>query len=93
MAAEHLLHLFIGRQTSPDGALLDDVPVRIGEIVARALLFNLMNKPRNLLLVCGRPAENAIENFFDLIFCHGHILPYRTTFGASRDKPESHDYP
>jgi hypothetical protein len=82
-----LLHLFISRQVWPDGAFLDDLPCRISEVIARAEPFNLANETRDPLRVRRRPARDMIENFFDLIFCHGHILAHRTTFGASRDEP------
>src|SRR5258708_4473466 len=36
-----------------------------------APLFNLADETRNLLLIGGRPAQHAIEDFLDLIFCHG----------------------
>jgi hypothetical protein len=64
-----------------------DLPFRNAEVIARAELVNLANEARDLLLVRRRPPQDASKNFFDLIFCHGHSLPHRTTFGASRDEP------
>src|SRR5713226_3270871 len=78
VATEHLLHLFIGRQVSPGGTLFDNLPLFIGDSVAQAPLLDLAHEPRNLLLIVGRPTQHAIEDFFDLIFCHDplyHVRP------------------
>ena len=83
-AAEHLLDFFIARQVPPGGALFDDLPFLIGDVVARAPLFNLADEPRHPLLIVGWPSQHAIENFFYLISGHGISIPHRLFAGTVR---------
>jgi hypothetical protein len=66
-----LLDLFIGRQVSPSSTLFDDLPFFVGYVVVTATpLFNLADEARHPLLIGGRPTQDAIEDFLDLISCH-----------------------
>ena len=59
-----------GTSIAPGGAFFDDAPFFLGEVIIVAPLLDLASEARHFLLIGLRPCQDAIKNFFHLIFGH-----------------------